>query len=86
MLRENARGHALAIAAKAPIVTSRRSALEATDWSPEAFAAGRHAAWLWCAGGIIESKLAKAVGKVLKERGTARNWATVQKLQAMVAE
>jgi len=61
-------------------------ALEATDWSPEAFAAGRHAAWLWCAGGIIESKLAKAVGKVLKERGTARNWATVQKLQAMVAE
>ena len=61
-------------------------ALEATDWSPEAFAAGRHAAWLWCAGGIIESKLAKAAGKVLKERGTARNWATVQKLQAMVAE
>ena len=59
-------------------------ALEASDWAPEAFAAGEHAAWLWCAGGIIESRVAKAVGKVLKERGTARNWATVVKLQAMV--
>ena len=60
-------------------------ALEAGDWAPEAFAVGEHATWLWCASGIIESRVAKAVGKVLKERGTARNWATVQKLQAMVA-
>ena len=59
-------------------------ALEAGDWAPEAFAVGRHAAWLWCADGIIESKVSKAVGKLLKERGTARNWATVGKLQAMV--
>ena len=58
--------------------------LEAEDWAPEAFAAGGHAAWLWCAGGIIESRVAKAVGKVHKERGTARNWATVEKLQALV--
>jgi len=61
-------------------------ALEDQDWSPEAFAVGEHAAWLWCANGIIESHVSKAVGKVLKERGTARNWATVQKLQAMVAD
>ena len=59
--------------------------LETTDWSPEAFAVGAHAAWLWCAGGIIESRVAKAVGKVLKERGTARNWATVEKLRALAA-
>jgi uncharacterized protein (DUF1697 family) len=58
--------------------------LEATDWSPEAFAVGDHAAWLWCANGVIESRVAKAVGKVLKERGTARNWATLEKLQGMV--
>ncbi len=58
--------------------------LERDDWAPEAFAVGRHAAWLWCADGIIESRVSKAVGKVLKERGTARNWATVCKLQAMV--
>ena len=59
-------------------------ALESRDWAPEAFAVGAHAAWLWCADGIIESRVSKAVGKVLKERGTARNWATVEKLQAMV--
>ena len=59
--------------------------LAAGDWAPEAFAVGAHAAWLWCANGIIESHVSKAVGKVLKERGTARNWATVEKLQAMVA-
>ena len=35
--------------------------------------------------GIIESRVAKAVGKVLKERGTARNWATVRKLQALAS-
>jgi uncharacterized protein (DUF1697 family) len=60
-------------------------ALEGTDWSPEAFAVGAHAAWLWCADGIIDSRVAKAVGKVLRERGTARNWATVLKLQALAA-
>ena len=58
--------------------------LEQADWAPEAFAVGGHAAWLWCAGGVIESRIAKAVGKLLKERGTARNWATVEKLQALV--
>ena len=60
-------------------------ALEAEDWSPEAFAVGAQAAWLWCANGIIESRLTKAVGRLLKERGTARNWATVEKLQALAA-
>jgi uncharacterized protein (DUF1697 family) len=60
--------------------------LEATDWAPEAFAVGSHAAWLWCANGIIDSRVAKAVGKVLKERGTARNWATVGKLLALASD
>ena len=58
-------------------------ALESGDWAPEAFAVGAHAAWLWCADGIIESRLSKAVGKLLKTSGTARNWATVVKLDAM---
>jgi len=57
--------------------------LQDADWAPEAFAVGRHAAWLWCANGIIESRISKAVGKLLKDKGTARNWATVEKLQAM---
>jgi uncharacterized protein (DUF1697 family) len=70
---------------QAPSTLAELKALEATDWSPEAFAVGAQAAWLWCADGIIESRVAKAVGKVLKERGTARNWATVGKLQALAS-
>jgi uncharacterized protein (DUF1697 family) len=68
-----------------PAVLALLKPLEDGDWAPEAFAVGAHAAWLWCADGIIESQVSKAVGKVLKDRGTARNWATVEKLQAMVA-
>jgi uncharacterized protein (DUF1697 family) len=53
------------------------------DWAPEAFAVGEHAAWLWCANGTIESRINKAVGKLLGQRGTGRNWATLEKLHAM---
>ena len=59
------------------------AALEGDDWAPEAFAVSAHAAWLWCADGVIESRISKAVGKRLKTSGTARNWATVEKLDAM---
>jgi uncharacterized protein (DUF1697 family) len=58
--------------------------LQGEDWAPEAFAVGRHAAWLWCAEGVIASRVSKATGKLLGQRGTARNWATVEKLQALV--
>lgn len=57
--------------------------LAAQDWAPEAFAVGEQAAWLWCANGVIESRIGKAVGKLLEQRGTARNWATLEKLHAM---
>lgn len=55
-------------------------------WAPETLAVGAKAAYLFCAGGINESKLVKAVTKASGEAITARNWATVRKLQAMVAE
>ncbi|MET0383183.1 MAG: DUF1697 domain-containing protein [Burkholderiaceae bacterium] len=60
--------------------------LEAGDWAPEAFAVSDHAAWLWCANGVIESRISKAAGKLLEARGTARNWATVEKLHAMASD
>jgi uncharacterized protein (DUF1697 family) len=59
--------------------------LQEGDWAPEAFAVGRHAAWLWCANGIIESRVQKAATRLLGEGCTARNRATVDKLQAMAA-
>jgi uncharacterized protein (DUF1697 family) len=54
------------------------------DWSPDAFAVGRRAAYLWCAGGILESRLSEAVGRALGDAVTTRNWATVTKLAALV--
>lgn len=42
-----------------------------------------HAAYLWCAHGILESKAGVALLKKLGERGTTRNWATVEKLNAL---
>jgi len=41
------------------------------------------AAYLWCGNGILESKAAVVLLKQLGERGTTRNWATVQKLNTL---
>jgi uncharacterized protein (DUF1697 family) len=56
------------------------------DWSPEALAVGSRAAYLWCANGVLESPLWSAVGKVVRDGVTSRNWATVLKLQALATE
>lgn len=53
-------------------------------WAPEALAVGDRVAWLWCPNGQIESPLAVATWKALGDRVTARNLATMLKLQAMV--
>lgn len=42
-----------------------------------------HAAYLWCGNGILESKAGVQLLKKLGEAGTTRNWATVQKLNAL---
>ncbi|HTD28299.1 MAG TPA: DUF1697 domain-containing protein [Xanthomonadaceae bacterium] len=53
---------------------------------PEEFALGKHAAYLLCARGILESKAGEALlGKVGKS-ATSRNWATVLKLQALASD
>lgn len=53
------------------------------DWAPDALALGRRAAYVWCAGGILESRLAQAVGRALGSAVTSRNWATILKLHAL---
>jgi len=55
--------------------------LLAQAWAPDALAIGRRAAYLWCARGFIESKLAQAFARVAADAATTRNWATVLKLQ-----
>ena len=56
--------------------------LLAESWAPESLAIGSKAAYLWCAHGIIESKLVPAFSRVTANAATTRNWATVLKLQA----
>jgi uncharacterized protein (DUF1697 family) len=58
----------------------------AQDWTPEAIALGERVAYLWCPGGIAESRLSRAVGQALGDGVTARNWNTVLKLQAVVQD
>ena len=52
-------------------------------WVPEALAIGARVAYLWCPEGVLASRLWKAVGRVLGDAVTTRNWATVTKLHAL---
>ena len=53
------------------------------SWQPEAFALGRHAAYIWFPDGVLASRAAAAMGKVLGDAVTSRNWSTISKLHAL---
>ena len=61
-------------------VLSTLTDLGAMAWGAEKLHIGPHAAYLWCAEGILESKAAVALLKGLADAGTTRNWATVLKI------
>jgi uncharacterized protein (DUF1697 family) len=69
-----------------PAHLSRLEPLLVHDWSPDALALGQRVAYLWCAGGILASRLLQAVGRALGDAVTTRNWATVLKLHALASE
>jgi uncharacterized protein (DUF1697 family) len=55
------------------------------DWSPEAFALGTRAAYVWCPAGVIASRLVAAAAQTPGANEiTTRNWATVMKLHALL--
>jgi uncharacterized protein (DUF1697 family) len=58
--------------------------LATRDWSPEAMAVGTRAAYVWSPEGVLDSPVFDAVARALGTRVTTRNWATVQKLHAMM--
>jgi uncharacterized protein (DUF1697 family) len=66
-----------------PADRDRLKGLSTQDWSPERFALGTRVAYLWCPGGIIAGELAEAVGRLLGDAVTTRNWATVTKLHSL---
>jgi uncharacterized protein (DUF1697 family) len=67
-----------------PSDRARLEPLLREDWAPEVLALGDRVAYLWCPGGILDSRLVSAIGQPLKGAATTRNWATVCKLHALV--
>jgi uncharacterized protein (DUF1697 family) len=57
--------------------------LRKQQWAPERLVIGKRAAYLWCPDGVIVSPLFQAVGRLLGDAMTSRNWSTVVKLQEL---
>lgn len=61
-------------------------AIESLVVPPEQFQVGRHAAYLHCAAGILDSRAGAALLGKAGRSVTTRNWATVLRLHALVRE
>ncbi|CAM2871823.1 DUF1697 domain-containing protein [Janthinobacterium lividum] len=67
-----------------PADVQRLAPLLQQSWQPEALALGRWAAYAWCPDGVLASKVVAALGVLLGDGVTSRNWATMQKLHALL--
>lgn len=54
--------------------------------APEQFVIGKHAAYLYCASGILQSKAGEALLGKAGKLATTRNWATTLKLHSLANE
>ncbi len=61
-------------------------ALASQDWGADRFAIAENAAFLWCAGGILESPMLNALARATGKLHTTRNVSTLQKLADMLQE
>jgi len=59
-------------------------ALANASWGDDRIHVGKHAAYLWCANGVLESEALEALLKGLKGAGTTRNWTTLNKIHALM--
>ena len=53
-------------------------------WGDEKVHLGKHAAYVYCTNGILESQALEVLLKALAGEGTTRNWATMTKIQALL--
>jgi uncharacterized protein (DUF1697 family) len=60
--------------------------LAARSWGTEKVHVGKHAVYVWCADGILESQALTAVMKGLAGAGTTRNWSTFGKIHDLLRE
>lgn len=56
------------------------------NWGTEKLALGERAAYMWCPSGILESRIVEAAGRALGDSATTRNWATINKIYALMGE
>ena len=68
-----------------PEALENAKTLAGESWAPERLALGTRAAYIWCANGILESRLLQAFVRATGESVTTRNWSTVMKLNAAVS-
>jgi len=54
------------------------------DWAPEIVARGSRAVYLWMPDGVADSKASIALGKLVKDGATTRNWNTILKLRELM--
>lgn len=54
--------------------------------APERLHLGEHAAYLWCPDGFLASRAAEALLGRLGRAATTRNWATVQRISALLSD
>jgi len=73
--------HLVAFVAHPRSLVPLRSLME-ESWAPDALAIGSRAAYLWCAAGVLDSKLSQIFARRAGDTVTTRNWATVLKLHA----
>jgi uncharacterized protein (DUF1697 family) len=59
------------------------AALARRAWGADEVALGPRAVYVWCETGLLDSAPAKEIARLLKDRVTSRNWATIQKLAAI---
>jgi len=69
-----------------PKLVAKLQPLLEERWMPDALALGKRVAYLWCAHGIIDSRLGATVNRIVGEAGTARNLATMTKLLKLVED
>lgn len=67
-----------------PVARSRLNSLEGLDHAPDVLAVGARAAYVWCDGGILASRLLERMGRLLGDTVTTRNWGTIVRLQALL--
>lgn len=57
--------------------------LAAQSWGDDRLHLAPHSAYVACPGGVLDSKLAMTVSKLLGESTTSRNWNTILRLHAL---